>query len=106
MGVAFHMRTTGNLAGSYKSQDQVSGPNLCLARLSFKGLPVEATMLSNCANSQGGAPFLRLGEGKLFLVETEYGVKAADFITPSSPRTRKTPLRVQRCWLCDHCAEI
>jgi len=36
-----------------------------------KSRSVEGTMLSRCANSQCSRPFLRLRQGKLFLVETE-----------------------------------
>jgi len=63
-------------------------------------------MLSQCANSHCGRPFLQLGEGKLFLVETEYAVKKRDLVAPPSSRMRKAPRRVQRYWLCDQCAEV
>jgi len=65
-----------------------------------------ATMLSHCANSQCVRPFVRLGQGKLFLVENEYGANPAEFITPPSPHMRKQPRRVERYWLCDQCAEL
>jgi hypothetical protein len=60
-------------------------------------------MLSHCANPQCSKPFLRLGEGKLFLVETEDAAKSRELSIPSSPR--RPPRRVERYWLCDRCAE-
>lgn len=63
-------------------------------------------MLSHCANSRCSRPFLRLRQGKLFLVETEgvadpAVVKAAPPL-PVWPRAR----RVERYWLCDDCAGV
>jgi hypothetical protein len=62
-------------------------------------------MLSHCANSQCSRPFLRLGQGKLFLVETECVAKSGELTPPSSPHMRQQPRRVERYWLCDLCAE-
>jgi hypothetical protein len=62
-------------------------------------------MLSHCANSQCGKPFLRLGQGKLFLVEAERSTDG-EWKTPLSPRKRPQPQRVERFWLCDQCSEI
>jgi hypothetical protein len=63
-------------------------------------------MLSHCANSQCRRPFLRLGQGKLFLVETTEDVaKAGTQKAPLSPRKRLQPRRVERYWLCDQCQE-
>jgi hypothetical protein len=63
-------------------------------------------MLSHCANSLCGRPFLRLGQGKLFLVATEYGVKAAGSAAHPSSRMRQQPRGLERYWLCDQCAEV
>lgn len=52
----------------------------------------EGTMLSHCANSQCLRPFLRLGQGKLFLVETECVAKSGGLRSPSSPRMRQSPV--------------
>src|SRR5271169_4242662 len=68
--------------------------------------PAEGMMLSHCANSQCSTPFLRLRQGKLFLVETACVVKTGEVMPPSSPYTRQRPLRVERYWLCDQCAEV
>ena len=61
-------------------------------------------MLSHCANSQCLKPFLRLGQGKLFLVETS-SVAKSEGMTPS-PRMRQPPRRLERYWLCDQCAAV
>jgi hypothetical protein len=63
-------------------------------------------MLSHCANSQCLRPFLRLGQGKLFLVETECVAKSGELRAPSSPRTRQQPRRIERYRLCEECAEV
>ena len=63
-------------------------------------------MLSHCANSQCRKPFLRLGQGKLFLVESEGSTMDGEFKPAPSPRKRVQPLRVERYWLCDRCAEL
>jgi len=63
-------------------------------------------MLSHCANSQCSKPFLRLGQGKLFLVETEYPAKAGELTGPPSPYMRLQPRRIERYWLCNQCAEV
>jgi hypothetical protein len=62
-------------------------------------------MLSHCANSQCATPFLRLGQGKLFLVETECVAKSGEATAPS-PHLRQQPRRVERYWLCDQCAAV
>jgi len=63
----------------------------------------EIVMLSRCANSQCGKPFLRLGEGKLFLVETERttrpGAAAATFVS-----VRRQARVAEHYWLCGDCA--
>jgi hypothetical protein len=62
-------------------------------------------MLSQCANSRCGRAFLRLAEGKLFLVEKERGINAEE-PAARSPRMRHQPRRVERYWLCDECAVV
>lgn len=66
----------------------------------------EGIMLSHCANLQCLRPFLRLGQGKLFLVETDSIAKSGEMIAPPSPRMRQQPRRLERYWLCDQCAEV
>jgi len=63
-------------------------------------------MLSHCANSECSRPFLRLRQGKLFLVETEFVARSGELTAPSSLRMRQQPRRVERYWLCDQCAEV
>jgi len=63
-------------------------------------------MLSRCANSRCSRPFLRLRQGKLFLVESELVVNSRELTAPSSPRMRVQPRRVERYWLCDECAAV
>lgn len=60
-------------------------------------------MLSHCANSQCSKPFLRLGQGRLFLVEA---IAQLDMANSRSPYLRHPPRRVERYWLCDRCAEV
>ena len=63
-------------------------------------------MLSHCANPQCSKPFLRLRQGKLFLVETEWVAPPGDVPVPASSQTRLPPRRVDRYWLCDQCANV
>lgn len=63
-------------------------------------------MLSHCANPQCLKPFLRLRQGRLFLVETDCTVKMEDMTNQASPYVRHPPRHVERYWLCDRCAEI
>jgi hypothetical protein len=63
-------------------------------------------MLSHCANSLCGKPFLRLGQGKLFLVERASEAKAGESTEPPSPHLRLQPRQVERYWLCDQCAVV
>jgi hypothetical protein len=62
-------------------------------------------MLSHCANPQCSRPFLRLRQGKLFLVETECeaSVEAA---ASTSTLGRAQPRLIERYWLCDQCAAV
>lgn len=61
-------------------------------------------MLSQCANGQCAKPFLKLREGKLFLVETDRHPKAGEAIPPPFIRARKKQRLVEHFWLCDDCA--
>lgn len=60
-------------------------------------------MLSRCANSQCGKPFLRLREGKLFLVETDDSVQSAQLAGPPAGRARPAQRHVEHYWLCEDC---
>lgn len=62
-------------------------------------------MLSHCANPQCSIPFLRLRQGKLFLVETESAGKLGEQRISASAQMRLRPRQVDRYWLCDQCAE-
>jgi len=62
-----------------------------------------AIMLSRCANNRCGKPFLRLREGKLFLVETEQLTKPGTS-APPFVRARKQQRVIEHYWLCDECA--
>jgi hypothetical protein len=62
-------------------------------------------MLSRCANANCGRPFLKLREGKLFLVETERQMKPGQSVSPPFVRARKQQRLVEHYWLCDECAE-
>src|SRR5258708_38555897 len=46
------------------------------------------TMLSHCANTGCSKPFLRLSEGKLFLVETDLGGQPGEAAPPPFLRAR------------------
>ncbi len=61
-------------------------------------------MLSQCVNSKCGRPFLKLREGKLFLVETERVTKPGESAAPPFVRARQQPRCVEHYWLCDDCA--
>ena len=62
-------------------------------------------MLSHCANSQCSKRFLRLREGKLFVVETGRP-KPGEAESPPFLRARQPHARVERYWLCDQCAAV
>jgi hypothetical protein len=60
-------------------------------------------MLSRCANSQCSKRFLRLREGKLFVVEA--GLPKPNGQGSQTPlQPRKQGQGVERYWLCDQCA--
>jgi hypothetical protein len=61
-------------------------------------------MLSRCANAQCCKPFLKLREGKLFLVETDRVTKPGEAAVPPFVRARQQQRAVEHCWLCDDCA--
>src|ERR1700688_2589184 len=61
-------------------------------------------MLSHCANPQCSKPFLRLRDGKLFLVETERMTKPGESAVPPFVRARQHQRCVEHYWLCDDCA--
>lgn len=61
-------------------------------------------MLSQCANKECCKPFLRLREGKLFLVETDRISKAGESAAPPFIRARQQQRLVEHYWLCDQCA--
>lgn len=54
-------------------------------------------MLSHCANPNCGKPFLRLREGKLFIVEGNRS-------TEGSTRPKQRRRDVEHFWLCTECA--
>lgn len=70
----------------------------------FKILKEVVDMLSQCANSNCGKRFLRLREGKLFLVETERINRPGESAAPPFVRARQTQRQVEHYWLCDDCA--
>lgn len=61
-------------------------------------------MLSRCANDQCAKPFLKLRDGKLFLVETERLKKPGESASPPFVRARQQRRHVEHYWLCDDCA--
>jgi hypothetical protein len=61
-------------------------------------------MLSQCANPECRRPFLRLREGKLFLVETERVTRPGEPAAPPFVRARQVQRCVEHYWLCDDCA--
>jgi hypothetical protein len=63
-------------------------------------------MLSHCANSECRKPFLRLREGKLFLVETDRPVPPGEPPSPPFVRARQQQREVEHYWLCDDCAKL
>lgn len=63
-------------------------------------------MLSHCANSQCHKPFLRLREGKLFLVETDRLAKKGEPLSPPFVRARQLQRQIEHFWLCDDCAAL
>ena len=60
-------------------------------------------MLSHCANSECGKPFLKLRNGKLFLVEVKR-VNEGESVHSSIVRARQQRRLVEHYWLCHECA--
>jgi len=63
-------------------------------------------MLSHCANAECHKPFLRLREGKLFLVETDRLTKPGEPSVPPFVRARQKQRQVEHYWLCNECAAL
>jgi hypothetical protein len=63
-------------------------------------------MLSHCANAECHRPFLRLREGKLFLVETDRLTKPGTPSVPPFMRARQQQRQVEHYWLCVECAVL
>src|SRR5215469_7670830 len=63
-------------------------------------------MLSQCANQECRKPFLKLRDGKLFLVETDRVAKPRESIAPPFVRARGQQRLVEHFWLCDQCATV
>lgn len=61
-------------------------------------------MLSQCANLECSKRFLKLREGKLFLVETDRVTKTGESAAPPFVRARQQQRCVEHYWLCDDCA--
>lgn len=75
-------------------------PRELLARISES-----EKMLSRCANVQCCKPFLKLRDGKLFLVETDRVTKPGEPAVPPFVRARQQQRCVEHYWLCDECAK-
>ena len=58
----------------------------------------------HCANTECHKPFLRLREGKLFLVETERLTKPGEPAVPPFVRAKQPARHVEHYCLCDTCA--
>jgi hypothetical protein len=65
---------------------------------------VAKIMLSRCANTECSKPFLRLRDGKLFLVETNRVARPGETAAPPFVRARQAQRQVEHWWLCDECA--
>jgi len=64
----------------------------------------DGIMLSRCANVECSKPFLRLREGRLFLVETDRLTRPGESAGPPFVRARQKQRQVEHFWLCDDCA--
>ena len=93
-------RTGGILAGRM----QIICTWRCLREYVSSRSAGEVEMLSRCANHQCLKPFLRLREGKLFLVETGRPKKLGPSRGNGSFPVRELQPRIERFWLCDECA--
>ena len=63
-------------------------------------------MLSQCANAKCAKPFLKIREGKLFLVEAVVASAQGESATKPGREERRPVPRMKRYWLCDECAVI
>jgi len=63
-------------------------------------------MLSHCANQDCCKPFLRLRDGKLFLVETDRLTKPGQSVAPPFVRARQQQRLVEHFWLCNECSAV
>lgn len=61
-------------------------------------------MLSHCANSECSKPFLKLREGKLFLVQIQRVTQPGEKIPAGFAGARQQQRTVEHFWLCDECA--
>jgi hypothetical protein len=61
-------------------------------------------MLSHCANSQCRKPFLKLRDGKLFLVEINRVARLGKSLHPAFVRAHQQQRTVEHFWLCEECA--
>lgn len=61
-------------------------------------------MLSRCANTACSRPFLKLRDGKLFLVETDRLAQPGEIALPPFVRAKQQRRHVEHYWLCDSCA--
>lgn len=59
-------------------------------------------MLHKCANPSCENAFLKLTQGKLFLVETDQASAAGPSLVSKKPNQR----RIEHYWLCDACAPV
>jgi hypothetical protein len=84
---------------------RTSGAQLFCESDAQKWQPAEEEMLDRCANPSCLRRFLRLGQGRLFLVEAEGSPNFAVPQQPTTPYFRIRPRRVDRYWLCDRCSE-
>ena len=86
------------------AHDVHSDSNLRAPRSVFERAERIIVMLSHCANAECHKPFLRLREGKLFLVETDRLMKPGTPSVPPFVRARQQQRQVEHYWLCDECA--
>lgn len=92
------MRRDSSMASELQG---IQNPALAEIRGRAGGSP---DMLSQCANSQCSKPFLRLREGKLFLVETDRLPKPGESVSPPFVRARQQQRHVEHYRLCNECA--
>lgn len=86
------------------SRRTIRSPLNHLAGISLAGQTCGEDVLSRCANPQCSKSFLRLHDGKFFLVETERVAKVTE-LGPPFVRARQQPRQVEHYWLCNECSE-